>query len=741
MPPQRRGTAFALAAGVGVVGIIMMHYPMIVSGLRRMQINVGDSRLINYFLEHNYRWFRGDRNHARIWDPPFFYPARNVAALSDTMTATAPIYAAFRAAGCAADTSFQLWMMAISSLNYAVAFHLLRCRLRMSVLAASAGAFLFAFGNPRVWQLGHQQLMPQFLSLVTIDALFGIFTPRNTPAWQRMLLWAAAMAGVVAQLTTGAYLGWFLIFALGIATAVALWVPSTRRPFLAVLWRDAPWIATAAALGAPVLRNWISHQLDAGKELQARFPPYVYACLPRPLTWLYVSPDSWLEGWSTRLIAALGQDVKFWEPCGVGLVTTVAGVAGLILARDRQSVRLLGTVALVVFLSVTILPPAPLLGVELVLAGGSLAMAYDRRRDDPWIFVGVVGLVLAALIVSPFTRSALEGIGLFSVVISVAAFVGWDGGWPPKLALGGLIAGLILSLMPAPLMLAYGAVFGGLLATVAAVAGWRARRQVEAVGLGALVLFCALVNYWGRPTVFGFAVCAALALAATRLVPVGVRPSAWGMLSAAGLGLGLMVVFGEGSSAWPLIYMKVPGANAMLFVSRVGLMMLIPWAIGLGFFLDALIARRRLVVAVCLAAICLAEQGVPTLSFDKQQNRDVISSLAPRVDKQADAFYYSPRNSSYPSWKANLDAMWAGLECGIPTLNGYSGGIPFGWRQLADSNVRGPDDLKFLQEALEIWRKNDGRTLGRLWWVGGPSDGWVGKRGRGKRGRESLTRE
>ena len=58
VPRQRRGTAFALAAGVGVVGIIMMHYPMIVSGLRRMQINVGDSRLINYFLEHNYRWFR-----------------------------------------------------------------------------------------------------------------------------------------------------------------------------------------------------------------------------------------------------------------------------------------------------------------------------------------------------------------------------------------------------------------------------------------------------------------------------------------------------------------------------------------------------------------------------------------------------------------------------------------------------------------------------------------------------------
>jgi hypothetical protein len=139
----------------------------------------------------------------------------------------------------------------------------------------------------------------------------------------------------------------------------------------------------------------------------------------------------------------------------------------------------------------------------------------------------------------------------------------------------------------------------------------------------------------------------------------------------------------------------------------------------------AQVAQRRPFVALSLGVICLAEQGVRTLSFDKQQNREFVSSLAKRIVKDADAFYYSPRNSPYPSWKANLDAMWAGLESGVPTINGYSGGTPVGWRPLEDSNVAGPDDLNSLEKALHEWKKNYGRTAGRVWWVGAPSDRWV----------------
>ena len=725
--PGRGRHAFLLAVGVGAVGMIMMHYPMIASGLARVQTDVGDTRLIQYFLEHNYRWFRGDPDHARIWDPPFFYPARNVAAHSDTMMAAAPLYGAFRAAGLAPDTSFQLWMMAISALNYAAAFHLLRRRIRVSVPSASAGAFLFAFGNMRAYQLGHQQLMPQFLGVIAVDALFGLFPARAIPWWRRAFLWAAVPAGVIAQLTSGVYLGWFLIFSLGIAAAVAVWLPSTRWPFLAVLRRDAPWIALSAILGWLVLRIWVSHQVAASLELGTRYLQYVVHCLPHPLAWLCVSQSSWLEGWTIGLVERLGWQVENWQPCGIGLVTTAAGSAGLYLARERPWVRLLVMVSFVLFASVTVLPGEPLAGLAMFLTLGAGAIAFQRRRDDPLAFLGFVALVLLALKVAPanFAAPLRSGVGLYTLVIALLAFERWEGTWFARFLLGVLMAGLVFVLMPAWLALSLGAVFGGLLAAAAAVCGWRSRRQIESVTLGGTLFFSALVSYLDVPWMLGVAASAFPAVVAAKRISGRFRISAWQLLSIAGSGLIVLVLFNSSGIAWFIIYNRVPGASALLFISRVSLMMLIPWAIGLGLFFDVLIERRRTLLALTLGVVCLAEQGVSTPSFDKRANRDDIATLARRVNRRADAFYYSPRNSPYPSWKANLDAMWAGLESGVPTINGYSGGTPVGWRSLEDSNVRGLADLYLLEDHLAAWRETHGRDVRRVWWIGGPLDGWV----------------
>jgi hypothetical protein len=192
-----RAIAHVLVAIVGLLGILMAHHPMLFSGLQRMQVNLGDSRFNNYILEHSYRWLIGAPLHTEFWNPPFFYPARNVTAYSDLLLSVAPLYVVFRAVGFLPDTSFQLWMIACSGLNYLVAFHLLHRRFRLGAAAACAGAILFAFGAPRINQAGHQQLLPQFLSLVTIDALAGLFAAPGLPAWKRLMLWLAVMLGVV----------------------------------------------------------------------------------------------------------------------------------------------------------------------------------------------------------------------------------------------------------------------------------------------------------------------------------------------------------------------------------------------------------------------------------------------------------------------------------------------------------------------------------------------------------------
>ena len=712
-------TGYVLAAAVGAVGLTMAHFPMVASGLRRVQADVGDTRLINYLLEHDYRWLRGDPNHARFWDPPFFYPARHAAAYTDTMIGAAPFYVPFRIAGIAPDTSFQLWMLTVSTLNYVIMIHLLRRRLGLSVPAASAGAFLFAFGAPRVNLIGHQQHLPHFLSLVTIDALLGLFAGQVTSAWKRALLWLAATAGVLAQLTSGFYLGWFLVLSLGIAAIAALILPATRGPLLATTRRDAPWLVAAAILAVLVLRPWVAHHQVAHSP---RFLQFVILYLPHPATWLYMGPQSWFESWTGKLTQFKFPHIEFEQRIGVGLVTSLVAALGLWWGRGQPSVRLLVTVAAVVFLCVTPLPPRPLFGLSYGLVIGSVALAYAGRRERPWALLLVVGIVLASLCVIPFPKELFVGCALGTLVVAAAAYVGWEREPGGRLILGGLIVGLLLNLIPALDVLAIGLGVGGLLALAAAVLGWRSRRQIEAVTLGGLIVFASLVVYWWCPVVWQGAGLTVLAAAAARGLPF--RPPVESLVGALTAGIVTCTIFHEEGLAWYFLFAYVPGANALLFVSRVGLMMLIPWGIGLGLFFEGLLARKQRALAVSLGLVCLLEQGVTTPSFDKGENRRFIAALARRVgDGRSDeAFYYSPHDSPWPSFKANLDAMWAGLLCGKPTLNGYSGGTPKGLRGLEDSNIIDPIDYLWLSDELDRWKATYGRSAGHVRWIGGPFD-------------------
>ena len=51
---RRSIITIGLAAGFGVLGVVLAHHPMIFSGFRRIQADLGDSRLIHYLLEERY---------------------------------------------------------------------------------------------------------------------------------------------------------------------------------------------------------------------------------------------------------------------------------------------------------------------------------------------------------------------------------------------------------------------------------------------------------------------------------------------------------------------------------------------------------------------------------------------------------------------------------------------------------------------------------------------------------------
>jgi hypothetical protein len=561
----------------------MAHHPMILSGLRRVQTDLGDTRLNNYILEHGYRWAIGSPGHAEFWSPPFFFPARNVAAYSDVLLGVAPIYGVIRALGSPPDTSFQLWMIAVSALNYLAAFRLIRRRFGLGVPASCAGAFLFAFGAPRVNQASHQQLQPQFLSLVTIDALLGLFPGAGTASRKRLLLWAVAALGLVAQLYAGFYLGWFLLLTLGLAAIAAMTMRSARGAFLNVLRRDAPILLAVAAATALLLSPLIAHYMAAQREVGER--TFAESAVYRP-GWgalLYLGPESWLYGWLSWLgvSPSVGEAEK---RLGIGLVTTAACATGLYWSRGLPAIRVMVA----------------------------------------------VGLALLACIM-PMPR----GIWLVPVASSAMAAL-----------------------------------------------AWRGSRTRVSVSVLVVVLIGALV-YWVVP---------------------------WG---------------------WYVLYRYVPGASAIRAVSRAGLMLLIPSSIGLGLFVESMLARRRPFGALAVALLCLLEQGVTTGSYDKEEARATVAAIARRIDRRDVAFFYSPREApppGYPHYNYQVDAMWAGLESGVPTVNGYSGHNPPDWAPLAIANVVQECDFDRLEAALRLWARARGLPLDRVGWVGGPPD-W--RRGHG----------
>jgi hypothetical protein len=167
-------------------------------------------------------------------------------------------------------------------------------------------------------------------------------------------------------------------------------------------------------------------------------------------------------------------------------------------------------------------------------------------------------------------------------------------------------------------------------------------------------------------------------------------------------------------TAWRLVFDYVPGAQAIRAVTRISILVTIPVAIGVAHFL----ARQntpRLAFLVLVPLIVL-EQGHSTGVYEKEEARARIRTIAERVAPSCSSFYYAPDHTARADGGGaapivHLDAMWAALLVGIPTVNGYSGNEPPGYDRLGRSIVRSEDDSAELNRALHHWASSQGIPL------------------------------
>jgi hypothetical protein len=156
-------------------------------------------------------------------------------------------------AGADPQTAFQLWMLSISALNCLASYAFLRCLLQTSVAASFAGTILFAFGSPRLMQIGHPQLWPGFYMIAVFAGLYLLFSdPPDSLSRQRLYGGLVlCLGGAVAQLYTGFYYAWFMAFCALPLLVLTLCVGPWRSRLIDFLTRH--WRAVSLSLVCALL--------------------------------------------------------------------------------------------------------------------------------------------------------------------------------------------------------------------------------------------------------------------------------------------------------------------------------------------------------------------------------------------------------------------------------------------------------------------------------------------------------
>jgi hypothetical protein len=710
--PPRAWSGLAILAGVGIGGVLMAHAPMVFSGFRRLQTDLGDSRLIHYLLEHGYLWLRGAPAHREFWSPPIFYPARNMAAYTDLMISVGPPYWVYRALGGAPDLSFGLWMVTMSALNFAAGVLLFRKGLGMDAVPSAAGAFLVAFGAPRINQMGHQQLLPTFYVLVSVHALARLFGDKALDRPMRWACWLVAALGCVLQFYAGIYLAWFLVVGVGIAAVTAVALRSCRGAFLDVVKRDMAAILAATAVGMLLLVPLVQHFLPVSRHVAVHRTMALYRLLhPYRISWLNVGPGNWVWGWTAdwpvfRLVGFADE-----HHLGFGVLTTLACAMGLYLGRDRPICRLAAAVIFAIWFSTSYMPKEFLL-VAATGVAFSCAAGLFRDTGEPASRAAGLAILLGAVFLLRFPNAYLQALYLGLIVLCLLE-IHRPGATPVSRIIAAFALAVVCLKLFAVEVMPTATAFSAAVAAFTAIVFKRRRREIGLVALISCIVFLAVITYLDRPGILiGGLASIGLALVAVKQEQLRVGPRI--IVCALLFALPLMVVYFDHDSLWLSVYDSIPGGVGIRAVGRVVLILLIPAAFGMATLVQRLQRRGLRLASVLVASGCMIEQVTATGTYDAAANRDTIRTLAGRVDPACETLYYRPCEDR--NWiRYQLDAMWASLESGKPTINGYSGYNPPGWDGFfLVETEQGPRP----RDVLDDWIKSNDLQPDRVQWIG-----------------------
>jgi len=324
-----------------IIGTALVFHVQLFSGLRLMQPDSSDPRLVNYVLERNHQWFLGQRSDEGFWSPPFLYPWKDIGTHTESLLGVQPFFSAWRLAGVRTETSYQLCSIGLLVGCYIATWIFLRRGCDFGPIPATVGAFVFAFSNPRSAQIGHVQMFAHYATPLAFMGLVLEFREGRFDHTRWQWIWLFSIS-VVVQFYASVYLVWFLLLFLVLTLAVALLLPPTRAALLSSLrCKSKIWAAALAFAGLASLPLFVPY-LRASRKLPGSSFAEVFALLPQPESFLYAGYGNWIGNFvglnQWKPIATL----QFpWEHAlSPGCVTTVAALAGLWIQRRSRLTQL-----------------------------------------------------------------------------------------------------------------------------------------------------------------------------------------------------------------------------------------------------------------------------------------------------------------------------------------------------------------------------------------------------------------
>jgi hypothetical protein len=162
-----------------------------------------------------------------------------------------------------------------------------------------------------------------------------------------------------------------------------------------------------------------------------------------------------------------------------------------------------------------------------------------------------------------------------------------------------------------------------------------------------------------------------------------------------------------GWTPWKWFFYHFPGAQGIRAISRVGVLLSIPAAIGIAYACQARIHQKKFGILVVAISFVLLEQGRSTETFDRMSIEADVQKLHHQLTAQPTcrAFFYavSKEDLSTNWYTVHLKAMLTSLASGTPTVNGYSGNFPPGYASLMDPRFLSRPTLSDLRIALDRW--------------------------------------